>query len=152
MANVSADNEPREWSFSRIASAAILLILFFGGIAYAVYSFTQGSGSNSSSKQSATNILPSQSTGSGVKPKTQTKSSSTSKTAPSNNATTSKSQAATSNSGASSGTSTAQSATAGTSQLTNTGPGNTAMIGFIVAAVLGTIGHYGWRKARSSQI
>ncbi len=157
MANVTPDNEPRKWSVSRIASAAILLILFFGGIAYAIYSFTQGSGSSSNQAASNNQTLPgitqqksSPSTGS-------TKSSTPKSSAPTGSGNTSSTKTTTGASSAGSGQqssqSTGSSTTAGSSsQLANTGPGDTALIGFVVASILGTISHYGYRKARSSQI
>jgi hypothetical protein len=35
--------------------------------------------------------------------------------------------------------------------LSNTGPGDTALYGFISATIIGTLSHYGWRRFRRNQ-
>lgn len=140
-----SEADTRRWSASRIASAAVLLVLVLAAIAYGIYSWV-ASGS-SSSKTTATNQqltapVPNSKSGS---------STTNNKTTNSKNTTKSTSNGAVSSSVGSNGTNAAKSAsgsssTAGTTSLSNTGPGDTAAIGFIAASVLGTAFHYGWRR------
>lgn len=157
MANDQGSEESRRWAPSRIASATVLVLLVFGGIAYGIYSLTSssGSGSNNNNPLSTSNNQHLTS----PKPRSSNTHSVTNNNSPS---TTNKSASGGSSVGAKtsdgvsniSGTapsvSNNSSAPQSNQQLSNTGPGNIAMIGFVVAALLGTIAHYGWRKLRSN--
>lgn len=139
-----SDADTRRWSASRIASASVLLLLVLAAIAYGIYSWV-ASGS-SSSKSTAINqhiVAPAPNTKNGSSPKSN--KSTTSKTTV--NAPAKGSSSVSANAG-SNGTSTAKSASGSTAttSLSNTGPGDTAAIGFVAASVLGTALHYGWRR------
>lgn len=125
--------EPRRWAPSRIASAAILALLVLGGIAYGIYSLTGGSGNNNKSSTSNSQNLTA------PKPKTS-QAPKTSSTPPATSGSSSTSAA--------NGSSSATSSQGGS--LSNTGPGDTALIGFVGATLLGTAVHYGWRKLRQA--
>ncbi len=147
MANDAGSEEPRRWAPSRIASAAVLVILVLGGVAYGIYSLTSSGGSGSNSPFSTKNNQHLTS----PKPKSSNNAPIANNNSSSSNKSTSgstKSTNDTSTSGGSTPSSGGSSTTSG-QQLSNTGPGDTAIIGFAAAAVLGTVAHYGWRKLRS---
>ena len=129
--NTDSNNEsgqPRRWELSRIASAAVLVLIALGGLAYGIYSLI----GNSTPSNSGVNAPPASST-------RPTQSVSPNSQLPSNyssvSGTPSLSNNAAQNSSSSSGV-----------QLSNTGPGNVALYGFVIASLLGTVGHYGWRR------
>ncbi len=136
----SSSNEqqhPRAWSLSRIAAAVIIVIVVLGGIAYGIYNLTKSSApTKPTTAQSSHLVNP-------TPPSTTTKTKTS--TTKSNN--TSSASAANSSSQNSSSLSTSSSTH---TQLTNTGPGDVAIIGFIVAFVVGGAIHYLWRKRHLS--
>ncbi len=122
----SGNSSLRRWAPSRIASALVLVIVILGGAAYGIYTLT----SSSPSKPSVSSQSPKeQSTKS---PNSGTNNSSSGSNPGSSNSTPSTNQ------GNSSGS------------LTNTGPGDTALISFIAFSAIGTVTHYALRKLRSS--
>ncbi len=136
----SSSNEqqhPREWSLSRIAAAVIIVIVVLGGISYGIYNLTKSSApTNPTTAQSSHLVNP-------TPPSTTTKT----KTSTTKSSNTSSASAANSSSQNSSSLSTSSSTH---TQLTNTGPGDVAIIGFIVAFVVGVAIHYLWRKRHLS--
>ena len=129
------EGTPRRWSATRIASAAVLLIVILGAIAYGIYAWVNSGGSGKHN---------------------QTASNSVTNSSPNNNlaqpfpkANNSNGSGSTNGSSANNSTS-GQSAANSTTQLSNTGPGDTTLIGFLAATVTGTAVHYGWRKLRSN--
>lgn len=149
MADIAPDIEPREWSVRRIATTVILLILLVGGVVYSIYSFTRGSGPSNS------NQAISNSSNGAISSKPKESGGSTNKSSASPSPAPSSSPVVGSASGSSQSSPTATPAApnnSGASQLTNTGPGDTAFISFAVASIVGTIGHYGWRKFRAYRV
>jgi len=135
----SSSNEqqhPREWSLSRVAGAVVILIVVLGGIAYGIYSLTNSSTSTKPTTSQSSHLVNPTPPPTTSKTKTSTK--------PSNTSSTNGADAAKSSNQNSSSAST--SPTSNSTQLTNTGPGDVAIIGFIVAFVLGGAIHYLWRK------
>lgn len=153
MADVNnGSGEPRRWAPSRIASAAVLVLLVLGGIAYGIYSLTSNGSNNSnnvnpnsSKSQNLTNPAPQKGTSKSTPPKTATNGGKTSTSGSKSSGTSSSSSSASSS--ASGG---ATPSTTANGQLSNTGPGDVAAVGFVVASVVGAFAHYGWRKFRSA--
>ncbi len=129
------DNQaPLRWSASRIISAAVLLIVVLGAIAYGIYSLATGGGSKPNIAVNNSHSFPAPNSN------TQPGSNSSPATSPGSGS------AATNSTGSSS-----QTGTASTSNLSNTGPGDTALIGFMAAFIIGTTAHYGWRRLHSGK-
>ncbi len=126
------EETPRRWSATRIASAAILLIVILGAVAYGIYSWAN-SGSNTKHNQTASNSVTNNSANNLAQPFPKTNSSGSNSSAGASGSTTN----------GVSGQSASNSST-----LTNTGPGETALIGFMAATAVGTLIHYGWRRHR----
>ncbi len=118
----SDSSVPMRWAAKRVASAAILVILILGGLSYGIYSLVNTGSSPTVSKPQSSSS-------------SKTKAALPKQTA-SNVPSTSTSQA-----------STPTSSTSQTSgQLTNTGPGDVALIGFISVTFVAALAHYTWRK------
>lgn len=144
MSEVNEGESTRRWAPSRVASAAVLALLVLGGIAYGIYSLTAGSsGPSSSTSTIGGTHLVNPAPQAATNPPTGSSKSSPSKTAPAPSSKTPATSSPSSSSPSSTGASS-------TGQLTNTGPGDTAFIGFVSAAAIGTILHYSWRKWRQS--
>lgn len=131
MSDVMVDdngNEPRRWAPTRVASAAILLVLVLGGLAYGIYSLVNTSSTNTTTHPHAVEpaLKPKQNSAP-VKP-TTTPSTTTTSPAPSSSTTAPQSHS-----------------------LTNTGPGDAALYGFMAATIIGTLSHYGWRRFKRNQ-
>lgn len=121
--------QSRQLSINRVVLAVLGLIIILVGAVYGIYSLSQPSARNK----------PAVSTNKLVSPH------------PANNNQTNSSAATTPNKNGSvaSNSGTAQSNNqpgTGSSQLTNTGPGDTAAIGFIVATMFGAAIHYSWQR------
>ena len=133
------NNEIRRWSASRIIAAVILLFIIAGGLAYGIYSWTYNNTTHSTARASN-----SSSSNSGSTPPVPISSPTH------NNGSSSSNVAAPNNGEGTSSTPVSTTPAPTATQLTNTGPGDTALIGFMVATVLGTVIHYRWRRIRQS--
>ncbi len=129
---------PRRWAINRIVSVAILMLLVLGGVAYGVYNLTSGSSSNLLHKTKTTTNESHL-----ASPVRQKKTNNSSNSYNQTNL-------STGSIGAASNKATGLSVTPSSGQLTNTGPGNVAFVGFGIVTVISTIFHYGWRKRRTS--
>ncbi len=130
MSDVMVDddgNEPRRWAPSRVASAGILVVLILGGLAYGIYSLVNTSSTTTTHPHTVAPALKPKQNSSPAKP-TTTPGATTTSPAPFSSA-----KVPPSNS------------------LSNTGPGDTALYGFISATIIGTLSHYGWRRFRRNQ-
>lgn len=143
MADNNGSIEPRRWAPNRIASAAVLALLVCAGVAYGIYSLTSSNGSNQSTT-SGNQQLTSPS------PNSRGSTKAPSSSQPSSKGSANSQPSVSSNSGSNSSTTTSGGAVSQGGQLTNTGPGDTAVIGFGIAFMVGTLGHYSWRKLRSN--
>jgi len=135
--NSASEPAPIRWSLSRVVAAVIILIIVLGGIAYGIYSVTQN-GSNTKQTIAKSNHL--------VNPTPPTSASNNNQKKTVAPSTTSGKSSAAVNKNTSSSTTSSTSSSSG--QLTNTGPGNTAIVGFISAFLFGMLLHYLylWRK------
>jgi predicted PurR-regulated permease PerM len=122
-----------------VFAAVIILIIVLGGIAYGIYSVTQN-GSNTKQTIAKSNHL--------VNPTPPSASKNNQKKTVAPSTTSGKSSAAVNKNTSSSTTSSTSSTSSSSGQLTNTGPGSTAVVGFISAFLLGMLLHYLylWRK------
>jgi len=125
MSDLDGSNEgtPTRWSVSRVIAAVFVLVVILAGVGYGIYSLTR-----------PTKASPAVSSHL-VAPKTTTNKPTTS---PTTKPTTTQVKPAV----------TPPPAT--TKQLTNTGPGNIAIIGFLAAFLVGAAFHYGWRNKHHS--
>jgi type VI protein secretion system component VasK len=121
------DSESRNWPLLRIISASLLVLVVLALIGYGIYSVVN----NNSSNKVATNALPK--TPAGI-----SQQQNNSATNPNSN------QAG----GAPTSGSSATTMPSSPSQLTNTGPGNSVIIGFSLAFAGGTALHYVWRRQK----
>ncbi len=121
-----ASNEPgvpMRWAAKRIASAIILVALILSGLGYGIYSILNNSSSPAVSKpQSSSKVAAS-------KPKPTTNNPPSSSV-----------------SSAASGSTAVVPAATASGQLTNTGPGDVAIIGFMGVSLIASLAHYGWAK------
>ena len=130
MSDVMVDDngdEPRRWAPSRVASAAILVVLVLGGLAYGIYSLVNTSSTTTTRPHAVEPALKPKQNSAPAKPAT-TPSATTTPTAPSSSTTAPQSHS-----------------------LTNTGPGDAALYGFMAATIIGTLSHYGWRRFKRNQ-
>ncbi len=134
------ENNNMKWSISRIISAVVLVLIVLGAIAYGIYSLTQSSSPSHNQTATTTHLTA-------PSPNTKSKSSSKNKT----NAAANKQPVASANTAPSTTNQPSSSTVSGSSkQLTNTGPGETALYGFILASIIGYSIHFFWRKIQNS--
>ena len=111
---------PMRWAARRLLIAAVLVALIIAGLVFGIYSILNNSSVSAPSIKGSNHSL-------------STKAPSTAKT-------TSNSNVAQQNQNQTSTTTTQQ------SQLINTGPGSSILVGFFAFSVLGTVMHYTWRR------
>lgn len=162
MSDVVPPAEPRRWSSSRIISAAVLIVIVLAAIAYGVYNLTQNGNSRSNTAINSGNLVaptPSKSnsnttklnsgTSHGVNGPSHKTTSQTKSNTKSNSSTGVASNAGTASTNGSANPAGTPAPTAPSNQLTNTGPGDSALFSFMFVAFLGSVAHYGWRKHRT---
>jgi hypothetical protein len=120
----------RKWSISRIASAILLALIVLGGAAYGIYSLV----SSGPSKPSVTHHVATNQSAKSPKAATTTPPSTKSTT------------------GESSSPNTNSNVAPSSGNLTNTGPGEDALIWFGAATAIGTAGHYLLRRFTSRRM
>jgi hypothetical protein len=120
----SESSVPMRWAAKRIASAAILVLLILGGLSYGIYSLVNtGSSPTVSKPQSSSKVKA-------PAPKQTTTSTSPSVASQASTPIPTPTTAQTSG------------------QLTNTGPGDVALVGFISVTLVAALTHYGWGKLK----
>lgn len=134
------EQPPTRWSLSRIISAVILLIIVVVGISYGIYDLTsKGSNSANHSVSNGSHLV-------NPTPPTSTKNKSTTTNTKGVNNPAISTNANTNNATKQTTSTSPTTPAVSSNKLTNTGPGDVAVIGFIGAFSIGFAIHYSWRR------